>query len=87
MKRYNACFRSCAIIEVPDGEFCKATEVAELEQQLADEKENCQGASECLYMVKECLEQLGKDMSAVPPMFYPEAIVATLREKLKEAGV
>ena len=55
------------------------------EQQLADVKENYEGAGDCLNMVKDCLEQLGLDMSARPPMFYPEAICRVVQNKVSEA--
>lgn len=72
----------------PDCDYevhCKCDEkIVELEKQLTDEKDNHQGARECLDMVKDCLEELGTDMSAVPPMFYREAIRNMVIRKLKE---
>ncbi len=41
----------------------------------------------CLKMVKERLENLGVDMSATPPMFYPEAISHAVVIHLKKHGI
>lgn len=41
----------------------------------------------CLIMIQERLESLGEDMSQTPAMNYPEAIVAVIYKRLKEAGV
>lgn len=42
---------------------------------------------ECLDMIRTCLENLDVDMSATPPMFYPEAIRTMVFHALKDAGV
>ncbi len=72
----------------PDCDYevhCKCEErIAELEKQLADEQETRIGFWECLDMVRRELEQQGTDMSAVPPMFYNDAVRNAILRKVKD---
>ena len=43
-------------------------------------------SGECLVAVRDCLQDMGIDMSGTPPMFYPEAIRSLVFASLRDAG-
>ena len=50
-------------------------------------RDDLDGANECLEMVRDSIEHLGKPMDATPPYSYNDAIVSLVHRRLKEAGV
>ena len=58
--------------------------VKELNKKVVDIEAELGLANGCLEMVKEALETIGIDMSACPPMMYPEAICKAIAMCIKE---
>jgi len=56
------------------------------DEQTLFEIEHADDSNACMEMIREDFERLGVEMSATPPMFYPEALQNLIFTRLKEAG-
>ena len=78
LQRY-AIIEATQILYSPGGAYCKASDVAELEKQLAAEKYEHNDTRKCLDMIRVCLENLSVDMSDRGVLLYPDAIEEAVR--------
>ena len=59
-------------------------ELSKVRKALADSIEQSESWEEVIAMIREFLINQGIDMSATPPMFYPEAILTLINQRIRE---